>query len=396
MEVFLNRIRGSFPKLRHQPWPLSPATAPRLDAHRRSEEENTPYYDPIRFYPAKLGSVLNGRYQLVTKVGYGTSSTIRLARDLNQWRWLRDKYVAIKINASTHHSRENAAQNELDILKQIDEKNPQHKGWQFTRHLLDSFYVEYGSRKHLALAFEPLREPLWLYRKRFIGDVIPSSVLKIILQMILHGLDYLHSECHIIHTDLKPDNIMVKIEDQSILEESAKDEYEDPLPQKICPDGRTIYLSRNNYGPTLKTTGIIAITYFNLSVPGDRPNSGCIQAEIYRAPEVILDAGLTYSADIWSLGVMDVDPLRDQEYNEPNHLAHITSLLGPPPEDVMARGRRSDLFYTSEPLSLSFKFENLIRNIHGDDKRMFIEFVSKMIKWRPEERSTEKELLEDP
>ncbi|KAB8208123.1 glycosyl hydrolases family 28-domain-containing protein [Aspergillus parasiticus] len=86
--------------------------------------------------------------------------------------------------------------------------------------------------------------------------------------------------------NLKPDNIMVKIEDQSILEESAKDEYEDPLPQKICPDGRTIYLSRNNYGPTLKTTGIIAITYFNLSVPGDRPNSGCIQAEIYRAPEL--------------------------------------------------------------------------------------------------------------
>lgn len=44
----------------------------------------------------------------------------------------------------------------------------------------------------------------------------------------------------------------------------------------------------------------------------------------------------------------------------------------------------------------TFKFENLIRNIHGDDKRMFIEFVSKMIKWRPEERSTAKELLEDP
>ncbi|KAK6829201.1 hypothetical protein RU639_003195 [Aspergillus parasiticus] len=131
--------------------------------------------------------------------------------------------------------------------------------------------------------------------------------------MILHGLDYLHSECHIIHTDLKPDNIMVKIEDQSILEESAKDEYEDPLPQKICPDGRTIYLSRNNYGPTLKTTGIIAITYFNLSVPGDRPNSGFIQAEIYRAPEVILDAGLTYSADIWSLGVMLWDLLEGKK-----------------------------------------------------------------------------------
>lgn len=43
---------------------------------------------------------------------------------------------------------------------------------------------------------------------------------------------------------------------------------------------------------------------FDQSVHGDRPNSGFIQAEVYRAPEVILDACYSYSADIWSLGVM--------------------------------------------------------------------------------------------
>ena len=88
--------------------------------------------------------------------------------------------------------------------------------------------------------------------------------------------------------DLKPDNIMVRLEDRSILERSARDEMENPLPQKKCDD-RTIYLSRNNYGH---------------SVQGDDSNNGCIQAEVYRAPEVILDAGWTYSADIWNLGVM--------------------------------------------------------------------------------------------
>lgn len=104
--------------------------------------------------------------------------------------------------------------------------------------------------------------------------------------------------------DLKPDNIMIKVEDPVILEESARDEYDHPLPQKRCSDGRTIYLSRNDFGITDKTTGIIQITDFDLSVRGDRPNRGRIQAEVYRSPEVLLGAGYSYSADIWSLGVM--------------------------------------------------------------------------------------------
>ncbi|KAK1147188.1 hypothetical protein N8T08_001927 [Aspergillus melleus] len=350
--------------LKHRPWPPSTAVAPKLPVGEAIEEEHMPYHDPARFYPARLGDVLHDRYQLATKLGYGSSSTIWLARDLNQsvphyptWRWLRERYVALKINSSAHHSRENAAEIELDILKHIAETNPRHKDWEFVRRPLDSFTIENGLAKHLSIVFDPLREPLWIYRTRFIGDVIPSDVLKILLQMVLHGLDYLHSECHVIHTDLKPDNIMIKVEDPSILEESARDEQEHHLPQRVCSDGRTIYLSRNNFGISDKTTGIIQLTDFDLSVRGDRPNSGCIQAEIYRAPEVILDAGYSYSAGIWSLGVMlwdllegkklfrEVDPLQVQEYNELDHLGHISALLDAPPRELLGKGTRTHLFY---------------------------------------------------
>lgn len=103
---------------------------------------------------------------------------------------------------------------------------------------------------------------------------------------------------------MKPDNILVKLEDPSLLDESVKDEYQNPLSQKNNPDGRTIYLSRNDYGVPRKTLGNVQITDFDLAVSGDNPTSGCIQAEIYRAPEVVLGAGYSYSADIWDLGVM--------------------------------------------------------------------------------------------
>lgn len=62
--------------IRTRPWPESTAAPALLDKSNPVEEEQTPYYDPKRFYPARLGEVLNARYQLATKLGYGTSSTV--------------------------------------------------------------------------------------------------------------------------------------------------------------------------------------------------------------------------------------------------------------------------------------------------------------------------------
>lgn len=97
---------------------------------------------------------------------------------------------------------------------------------------------------------------------------------------------------------------MIRMEDLALLAESAQAEFDHPLPQKYCEDGRIIYLSRNNYGPPRKITALVRITDFDLAIDGDVPRKGLIQAEVYRAPEVILNAGFSYSADIWSLGVL--------------------------------------------------------------------------------------------
>ena len=116
-----------------------------------------------------------------------------------------------------------------------------------------------------------------------------------------------------------------------------------------------------------------------------------------------------------------VDPLKT-EYNDRAHLTHITALLGPPPQDLLGRGKRTSLVYdpkgefylekspricivliygTGELKGLGFSpqttnLESYITKIEGQEERMFLAFVKRMLTWQPEDRSTAKELLSDP
>ena len=46
------------------------------------EEEKVPDYHAERFYPVRLGEIYNERYQVLAKLGFGTTSTVWLSRDL--------------------------------------------------------------------------------------------------------------------------------------------------------------------------------------------------------------------------------------------------------------------------------------------------------------------------
>lgn len=53
-----------------------------IDKNQLIEEEEMPEYKPEHFYPVRLGEVFHDRFQIMTKLGFGSSSTIWLARDL--------------------------------------------------------------------------------------------------------------------------------------------------------------------------------------------------------------------------------------------------------------------------------------------------------------------------
>jgi hypothetical protein len=53
-----------------------------LDPSVKFEEENLPDYLKERYYPVHIGEVFHSRYQVITKLGFGSSSTVWLCRHL--------------------------------------------------------------------------------------------------------------------------------------------------------------------------------------------------------------------------------------------------------------------------------------------------------------------------
>lgn len=47
-----------------------------------------------------------------------------------------------------------------------------------------------------------MREPLWIFQQRLPDSKIPARLLKAYMSIFLKALDYLHSECHVIHTGM--------------------------------------------------------------------------------------------------------------------------------------------------------------------------------------------------
>lgn len=53
-----------------------------LDASERFEGETLPDYLRERYYPVHIDQVFKSQHQVVTKLGFGSASTVWLCRDL--------------------------------------------------------------------------------------------------------------------------------------------------------------------------------------------------------------------------------------------------------------------------------------------------------------------------
>jgi serine/threonine-protein kinase SRPK3 len=173
-----------------------------------ADEEDSEDYCKGGYHPVQVGEEYNnGKYTVVRKLGWGHFSTVWLSRDNDT-----GKHVALKVVRSAAHYTETAL-DEIKLLNKVVQANMDHPGRKHVVSLLDSFNHKGPHGMHVCMVFEVLGENLLGLIKRWNHRGIPMPLVKQITKQVLLGLDYLHRECGIIHTDLKPENVLIEIGD---------------------------------------------------------------------------------------------------------------------------------------------------------------------------------------
>ncbi|RMZ01909.1 hypothetical protein D0860_07425 [Hortaea werneckii] len=377
---------------------LSNPSFERIDPSYVVEEETLNGYQSWHYYPVRLGEVLQDRYKVIGKLGFGSASTVWLCRDAQK----QLKYAALKIyvNNLQYHR-------ELPIYEEIRDLQSTHEGQKYIRKMYDSFELQGPHGRHICLIHQPLGMSLGELKELTPDGLFSTELIRQTLRCILSGLQFLHKEVRVIHTDLQPSNMLLGIHDDSVLAKFERYEIENPCPRKELAD-RTIYLSR----PMPLSKGEPCITDLSEGRFGGQVHTDIIMRNVYRAPEVILGLPWGYEVDVWGFAMVLWDlfqPKRlfnprdsDGQYSEAHHLAQMISLLGPPALKFLQRcGGKADQYWDENgnwknlmPIPET-SLEHMDQRLEGEEKAQFMTFMRKMLRWDPEDRQNSESIYWD-
>ncbi|KAJ7057985.1 kinase-like domain-containing protein [Mycena amicta] len=328
------------------------------------------------YHPLKLREVVDSRYEVMRKLGWGEYSTVWLVKSRAS-----ETYAAMKVMKGKSSFQIAVAYTDV-----IQPGSPTYLSCTRSTtyvdlHLLDQFYVHGSNGKHMCLVTELLGEGLDRYAKRFPYQQLPIKLIQTVMRQVILAVSYLHEKCNILHTDIKSNNILLV-------------------------DG--ILLAT----PTIPTEVTVKLIDLGVACWADRVEehfTDLIQSPELRAPEVCVGAGWGKAADIWSLGLL-VYELATGSFLI-RHTVHAESIpyihaiyFGPYPRNLTKDGKYSHFFKEDGTQLIDVEqgwipLADKIRRLRppGDsDTEGLIEFLDLMLRLDPAERATLQTLLEHP
>ncbi|KAK3688905.1 kinase-like domain-containing protein [Podospora appendiculata] len=339
-------------------------------------EESLARYCPSSNNPVRVGDTFSrGRYRILSKLGYGRHSTVWLAYDHES-----KAHVAIKVLTAGLPAGKQQDTFEVDILRHIPVQITNRRGP--AGHMA----------KHVCLASKAMGPDLSKYRRLFPKFRIPLPIMKTITRQLLLALSYLHQTCRVIHTDIKPQNIMIETRAiNQLLDEATSQAFRPHAPPLGPPNDFFIAstpISTATEDVAHPTDPAVRLADFGSSCWINKYQADRIQPRVLRAPEVILGAEWDEKVDIWNLGVLIWELAEGQvlfdghatptaAYTADAHLAQMMAVLGDMPSQLLARSKNRDVYF----------------DLDGTEKKHFLEFLRLMTKLDPKQRPSASELL---
>lgn len=356
----------------------------KLDTINDTDQENGHLILPVNF-------ILDHRYQVKSLIGRGTFCLVWFAFD-----HLKKENVAIKI---LRNNEDDLFEDEYILNRYLsDEAQKDDK--------IVVFYRMFYHNHHPCLVFELAAQNILTFLSYFDEALvpIPMRLIKKIVRDTLLGLNFMH-KLGVIHTDLKPENIMCNrplfpyhpfpgIENIEVF--NALEDDPDTVEFKLGDIGNSCFI--------------------------DYPLNDLIQTRQYRSPEVLLGLPYDTSADIWSLACMIYelatkqylfDPAVsdfEEETNETRHifdsvhLSMIESCIGPIQDDWAREGSHYEKLYQPDG-DLKYKCAEQMpciyyllkkNDVPEIEAQKLADFLESMLAIIPAQRPSAEELLESP
>lgn len=406
------------------------------------EVEKLERYCPGGYHPIVIADELHGRYRIVQKLGFGTFSTIWLARDR-----IYDKYVAIKVSTATSESSEAEM---LHLLSAVDLEHRPHAGQAAIPSLLDDFVLDGPNGKHRCLVTAPARMTLAQAQDASNIYLFQLPVARVIAAQLIRAVAFLHSK-GVVHggklyvadycspltrwrlLDLHAGNVLLCLPNaiHNVSLDQLYEKYGQPSSKPIVrlddkPLGEgvpahgvlPIWLGTRSETIFPSEAGILLTDFGESYLPSITSRTYCSTPPALVPPEVHLSPGglLSFPADIWTLACTIWSIIGHRQLFEAwiptsdDMIKEYVDALGKLPSELWLKWEARTRWFdekgvrtSQDPRPLIDRYEYCIQEprresgmeeVGSEEKAALLEMLRAMLVYNPQERPVAKDLGE--